>query len=126
MGAKRSRQFTSEGMKEEDNNKPTVHPVWRGVGIILMVLVPLMGFAAASLFLDANNHNHWMRIPNQLYVSGPDNLILVKVILTVVFGGIIYFILMMLTFIIYRIFGPSRLGPTDAPPVHWKDDHKSS
>jgi quinol-cytochrome oxidoreductase complex cytochrome b subunit len=126
MGAKRSRQFTSEGMKDDDKNKNAVHPVWRGVGILLMVLVPVMGYAGAMLFLDANNHNNWFKIPNQLYISAPDHLILVKAILTIIIGGVIYFLLMMLTFIIYRFFGPSRLGPTDAPPIHWKDEHKSS
>lgn len=126
MGAKRSRQFTSEGLKDEDKDKKAVHPVWRGVGFLLIILVPVMGYACAMLLLEANSHNLWVRIPNELYIAGPDNLLLVKAILTIIFGGIIYFLLMMLSFIVFRIFAPTRLGPTDAPPIHWKDDHKSS
>lgn len=112
-------------MSDKTPDKNAVHPVWRGVGILLMVLVPVMGYAGAILFLDANSHKNWVRIPNQLYISGPDNLILVKAILTIIIGGVIYFLLMMLTFIIFRIFAPPRLGPTDAPPVQWKNEHKS-
>ena len=125
MGSRRSQHFTSEGKVEKADRKGTVHPIWRGVGIFMMVLVPAMGFGGALLVLDANSHNSWFRIPNQLLVPGTDHLLLVKGILTIIIGAIIYFLLMMLTFIIYRIFGPPRLGPQDAPPVQWKSQDKS-
>lgn len=119
MGTRRDQSSSSTG-----DGKKTVHPVWRGVGILLMVLMPVMGYVGSLLLLDENNKHSWIRIPNELLVPGPDHLLLVKAILTVVIGASIYFIFMMLTFIIFRIVAPPKLGPTDVPPVQWKSRDK--
>jgi quinol-cytochrome oxidoreductase complex cytochrome b subunit len=124
MGTSRGQRFTSEGVVEK-KDKNTIHPVWRGVGIILMVLIPVMGYVGAMIVLEANRMNSWIRIPGEVLVPGPDNLLLVKVILTVMIGAVIYFLFMMVTFIIFRIADPPKLGPKDAPPVHWKTKDKT-
>jgi quinol-cytochrome oxidoreductase complex cytochrome b subunit len=124
MGASRGQRFTSEGVVEK-KDKNTIHPVWRGVGILLMVLIPVMGYVGALMVLEANRKNSWFRIPGEVLVPGPDNLILVKVILTIVIGAAVYFLFMMVTFIIFRIAAPPKLGPKDAPPVQWKTKDKS-
>lgn len=90
-----------------------------------MVLIPVMGYVGALIALDANDRNGWIRIPGDLLIPGPDHMILVKLILTVVIGAIIYFLFMMLTFIIFRVVAPPKLGPTDAPPIHWKSKDQS-
>jgi quinol-cytochrome oxidoreductase complex cytochrome b subunit len=118
------RRFTSSGVVEKGKKAP-IHPVWRGVGILLIVLVPIMGYAGATLLLEENTMHQWFRVPGQLVVSGPDHMILVKLILTIIFGAVVYFLLMLVTFIIYRLFGPSRMGPNDVPPVRWKDQDRS-
>jgi quinol-cytochrome oxidoreductase complex cytochrome b subunit len=124
MGTRRDQSSSSSG-GGKNNGKGTVHPVWRGVGILLMVLMPVMGYVGSLLLLDENNKHSWVRIPNELLVPGPDHLLLVKAIMTVVIGASIYFIFMMLTFIIFRIVAPPKLGPTDVPPVQWKSKDRS-
>jgi len=96
------------------------HPIWRGVGFALLVLAPVMGYAASVLFLDLNNKNRWVPIPGDLLIAAKDPFLLLKLILTLVFALIIFLIFQLLTFFIYRVAGPSRYGPLDVPPVKYK------
>jgi|WetSurSiteA1Bulk_404760.scaffolds.fasta_scaffold65340_2 quinol-cytochrome oxidoreductase complex cytochrome b subunit len=118
-----SQRYTSEGVQNKKKGENT-HPIWRGIGILLIVLLPVMGYLGAMVILDENKRQVWFRVPHALLVPGPDNLLLVKVILTIAIAAILYFIIMMITFIIFRIVSPPKLGPTDAPPVQWKTKTK--
>lgn len=119
-----SQRYTSEGVENKKKSGQT-HPVWRGIGLLLMVLLPVMGYIGSLMVLEENRRQSWFRIPGDLLISGPDQLLLVKAILTVVIAAVLYFIIMMLTFIIFRIVAPPKLGPTDAPPVTWKNKDRS-
>jgi quinol-cytochrome oxidoreductase complex cytochrome b subunit len=123
MGPKKAHSYTSDGRMER-KNKGDIHPIWRGVGIFLIVLIPVLGYLGSLLILKTNQGNTWIRIPSQLIIPGPDPLLLVKAILTVIIGSFVYFVLMLITFVVYRIFGPSRMGPLDVPPLHWKTKSK--
>ena len=123
MGPKRSHIFTSEGLVEQKKSID-IHPIWRGVGIFLIILIPVLGYIGSLLVIKSNITNPWLRIPEQIVVPGPDPLILLKIVLTILIGSFVYFVLMLITFIVYRLFGPSRLGPLDAPPIHWKNKNK--
>lgn len=119
MGSKRNQPNTSGGLANK-SGKTTIHPIWSGVGVFMFVLVPVLGYLGALLILDMNRTARWFKIPVQLLIPGADNLLLIKVIFTIIIGAIVYFILMLLTFIIYRYYGPKQLGPLDTPPVRWK------
>jgi quinol-cytochrome oxidoreductase complex cytochrome b subunit len=123
MGTKRQQSYTSK-VDIEVKGKRDVHPVWRGVGLLMIVLIPVLGYIGALLVINSNKTNPWLTVPRALIVPGPDPLLLVKVILTIIIGAFVYFILMLLTFIIFRIFAPSSRGPFDVPPVHWKTKDK--
>ena len=118
-----STRYTSEGVEKKSKGDGS-HPVWRGIGFLLIILLPVMGYLGSMVILEENETQRWFRIPSALFVSGPDQLLLVKAILTVIIAAILYFIIMMLTFIIFRIVSPPKLGPTDAPPVQWKTKNK--
>ncbi len=123
MTPKKEHIFTSEGMVEQ-KKKTGIHPIWRGVGFFLIVLIPVLGYVGSLLVIKSNAAQPWLRIPPQLIVPGPDPLILLKVILTILIGSFVYFILLLITFIVYRFFGPTRSGPLDVPPLHWKNKNK--
>jgi hypothetical protein len=108
----------SDGVKATPKRK--VHPVWRGIGCVFMVLNPIMAYAGMVVIMDLNRQNGWMNIPRDLVVEYKDPLILVKGILFLVLLFLLYAIFMMFTFLVERIAGPSRFGLYDVPPVWYR------
>jgi hypothetical protein len=110
------------------------HPVWRGIGCIMMIIVPILSFGLAEITVQ----DAWAQqfIPYQLlgnpvmpptlwkvgflnpllgFIQSQDNL----------YGVLVFFFLYLIvlgTFIsagnafIYRSMGPPQYGPLDAPP----------
>ena len=108
--------------KKEDlrDREVRLHPVWRGVGFALIVLTPIMAYAATLVILDANTANNWVQIPKELLYQGSDPLLFAKMILTVVLIFLIGSFFSLITFILYGAFGPKRYGPMDAPPTVYR------
>jgi len=46
--------------------KRSAHPVWRGIGCLLLILIPILSFAAARTFLQENAQANWIAIPREL------------------------------------------------------------
>lgn len=40
-----------------------VHPVWRGIGFLLMGVVAVMSYAGANLLVEANKTKVWIVVP---------------------------------------------------------------
>jgi hypothetical protein len=125
-------------MKEVDQQLDRPHPIWRGIGCAMMIIVPILSYAAAEVsmpfFLERG------LVPQQLlftpvlptwvwYAPGLARIIqflfgryaiFATLILTFVFilllGGVFSFIYAL----IYRSMAPSRYGPMDAPPPKTK------
>ena len=38
----------------------TVHPVWRGIGCIIMVILPILAYAGAWILTRENFKSHWL------------------------------------------------------------------
>jgi hypothetical protein len=116
-----------------------VHPVMRGIGCIMIVLVPILAYGTALLLIDYGIRHGWPIPPNWLQpvnvhplllelrglagvwalLRRQDNFIAVVVFtiaITVLIGGIMSIIYGY----IYTIFGPPRYGPQDAPPIRVK------
>ncbi|HPH95155.1 MAG TPA: hypothetical protein PKW33_03245 [Anaerolineaceae bacterium] len=118
-------RYQPYGKNVQAEDKDEFHPIWRGVGCILMVVVPLLAFGLTLLGLQNLN----IQVPRQFIVplSWPgwqyfppfmrtQNILVIlmgTLALTVLIGGLLTFI----TFVIYKFFGPSRYGPTDMPPI---------
>lgn len=94
-----------------------IHPIWRGVGFLFMVLAPVMGYFGSLLLIDANKTNKWIIIPNDLLASGSDPMLYVKIGLTILLAFIIFFILQFIGMLVFQIAGPERYGPLDVPPI---------
>ncbi len=103
------------------NPKPEIHPVWRGVGFAMIILIPILSYFAGLLLIAANKARDWIPIPPELVnklTADPD--LYLKIIMTIVISFFIYVIFMLVTFVTHRLFAPSSLGPTDAPPIRRK------
>lgn len=111
------------------------HPVWRGIGCILIVVVPLISYALAALTVGIAVKQRWP-IPYQLlghpvvpaslwksqalaplwaFIQAQNNLyaILVFAVLYIIVIGTI---LSVGYAVLYHFIGPPRYGPLDAPP----------
>ena len=108
-----------------------VHPIWRGIGCILIILIPIMSYAAAVMLVDANITAGWVPAPAVYmqtvlvpYLDMPiahlyANLMVAGVLMLVGYAGLMVFYSVM-----YSVVGPPRLGPQDAPPIHRKRKQK--
>lgn len=44
-------------------DKQGVHPVWRGLGFLLMGVIGVMSYAGANLLVEANKTKGWVAVP---------------------------------------------------------------
>ena len=43
-----------------------VHPIWRGIGFLLMGLITIMSYAGANLLVEANKTKAWIEVPYEI------------------------------------------------------------
>lgn len=100
-----------------------IHPIWRGIGCLLMILIPVMAYAGAVLLVQANLSQGWVPIGSELSqrVTIPNvgsfdylfaNLLVAGILAMLGFGLIVA-----IYALVYRAVGPSHLGPLDAEPI---------
>lgn len=119
---------------EKPRVKKELHPVWRGIGFIFLILAPLMGYYGTLAVLELNSKNHWFPIPSSLINRngidflgsiGQDPMLFVIAIMTVVLTFLFYALLQLISFSLYGLFGPKRYGIYDAPPAQIKRKKQS-
>lgn len=49
--------------RDTKDTEKRVHPVWRGIGFLLMGLIAVMSYAGANLLVEANKTKGWIAIP---------------------------------------------------------------
>jgi hypothetical protein len=126
---------TAQQRRSVSNNERPLHPVWRGIGCILILFIPALSFFLAAATVQLAVDQNWPMpyqllgypaIPNLLwkdigivpllsFIHSQNNL---YAILTVTFVYIVFFV-SLVSFgyaFLYRFVGPSRYGPLDAPP----------
>jgi hypothetical protein len=93
-----------------------IHPIWRGIGCILLLLLPFLSYLTSVLLVEANIENQWMPIPEVL--AGPPQIpfLFAHLVLTLFFVILLFGFLMIFYSLIYTKLGPPKYGPTDAPP----------
>ena len=102
------------------DNKTYIHPIWRGIGFVMLIFAPFMGYIGSILLINLNKEHNWMPVPRDLLISGNDPYLIIKIIITIVIAFIIFLIFQLITFFIYRVAGPSKYGPTDVPRVAYR------
>lgn len=119
-----NRYRTSSVTPEE---KREIHPIWRGIGCILIVIIPLMAYASAVLLIDENAQRGWFRIPPDinnipipafLATNLPGwivNDFYAKLLVAFLFALIFFALFTVLYSFAYRLGGGYRPSPVDAP-----------
>jgi len=78
--------------------KPYLHPIWRGVGFVMMVIIPVVSIAAGQYIFEQNKIEHWFGIPSWLVIRffKFDPFILAKAVL-------ILFLMVIITSVLYTL-----------------------
>lgn len=101
-----------------------VHPIWMGIGCLLLIIIPIVSYAGAALLVEANTEAKWielsailmrtitipaigLKIPHLLA-----NLLIAFVLAFIGFG-----VLMIIYSIVYSVIGPEKYSPMDSPPI---------
>ena len=132
-------KYTTHSRQAPKRRSYGVHPVMRGIGCIMMIVVPILAYGIALLLVDYGIRQGWpipaswlqpitihpllFRLrgltPVWNFLLVQDNLMAVMVFtiaIIVVIGGLMSIIFGYL----YSLFGPPRYGPLDAPPIRVK------
>jgi hypothetical protein len=112
------RRESSQSLTPSKNSQP-MHAIWRGVGFGMMILIPVMSYALARLFLDENFIKGWITFPKNMYLENtplPSDL-LILILIMIVFMLVMYAIFTFFSLIIFRLFAPPSYGPLDVPPI---------
>lgn len=133
-----SKYRSSTLVKVKDRTRQP-HYLWRGIGCVMMIVIPVISYVSGKLVIDALIKARYY-IPLQL-LGRPElpSLFYKSNGLMVILGPIIRinnlyayltatFLIMLLLSgtmslvyaVIYRMFGPSRYSPLDAPPPKYK------
>jgi Na+/proline symporter len=75
-------QFEIDSMR--DKQKP-LHPIWRGIGCILLVGLMSLGYLFAGWFLETNKSTGWIRIPAEFSFPPAEPYLFIKLILAFIF-----------------------------------------
>lgn len=111
--------------------KREIHPLWRGIGCILLFVIPLMSYAAAVLIVEENFKRGWFPIPPELVVTLPTALeaalpewvasyFLVKLLLAGAVSVMLFGLFTLLYSMVYGLGGGYQLKQGDVPPVRQK------
>ena len=98
-----------------------VHPIWRGIGCLLIIMIPVMSYAGAVLLVRENMQQGWIPMPYEL--ARPVTIPLVGAVSYLYAYLLAAGVLAVLGFasvtviysLMYSRMGPPRFGPTDAP-----------
>lgn len=132
-------KYQSSVVKRGKDKSRETHFAWRGIGCLMMIIIPAMSIAAGYETIKYGLDHNWAipyqllgipRYPDFFYQSSGLMTLLSPItgithfyayaamsfIYMVFFGGIIS----MIYAIVYRIMTPSRYGPLDVPPPNIK------
>ena len=129
-------KYNQGGMYHAPPPNKELHPIWRGIGCLLILVVPVVAYLLADLTIRGAIAQGWP-MPYQLmgypvmpvflwnvtpglapiltFIQGQNNLYAV-LSLTIVYIVLLSSLISIVYSIIYRLVGPPRYGPTDVPP----------
>lgn len=107
-----------------------IHPVWRGIGCVMILIIPMLAFAGAILVVQENARQKWVPIPAELSQSitlpifGTVDSYLAVILVAVLLALIGFGLMTIIYSLVYSVIGPSKYGPQDAPPIHKKPNSR--
>ncbi|MBE0670620.1 MAG: hypothetical protein IH588_08540 [Anaerolineales bacterium] len=132
-------KYRSSAVRREKPKDQGPHVIWRGLGCLMMIIIPLISFASSYELVNYGLSNEWS-IPYQLlgtpklpeFIYKSDALwtvfkpiteiqhfyayLAIGILIMILLSGFISVVYA----IIYRILGPARWGPLDMPPPKFK------
>lgn len=129
-------KYTSYRKQAPSVQRGQVHPIMRGIGCILLAIVPLISYGSAVLLVKYGVGKGWPIPPNWLgtpdlpsllwrlsglraplsYLQAQTNL-MANLIFAIAIAVVIFGVMSMVYGFIFKLLGPPQYGPTDAPPV---------
>ena len=128
-------RYTSYQREKPKPKRNEVHPVMRGIGCILLVLVPILAYGTAVYVVDYGVRRGlpipitWLGMvdipPLLLRLAGlsviwnflqAQNNLTANLVFALVIAIVIFGILSIIYGFTYKLFGPPEYGPTDMPP----------
>jgi hypothetical protein len=108
-----------------------IHPIWRGIGIVLLILIPFISYIAAVI-IDEPGYLYQWGLPyepsyDQVWFTFPGLGYPVSAMILMITGvlSLISFAIIMIFYaIMYSVLGPPRYGPLDAPPEQYVKKRK--
>lgn len=97
-----------------------IHPIWQGIGCLMVVLIPVVSYAGAVLLVNANNVNNWVTIPKDFIGPQGNPLLYTQIGVTVLFSLFGFAFIVILYSLLYRFIAPPQRGPLDSPPIRRK------
>jgi len=128
-------KYSSSSRQAPKPKREETHIIWRGIGCLMMIIIPAISIASAIEIINYGLAHNWA-IPYQLlgYITLPD-IFYKSSGLMIIFGpltripnlyayagtSLLFIVLLggtisVIYAAVYRMVGPSRWGPTDAPP----------
>jgi hypothetical protein len=132
-------KYTTHSRQAPKPRSDGVHPIMRGIGCIMMIIVPVLSYGAALLLVDYGISQGWPIPPTWLqpitihplllklrglapvwnFLLQQDNLIAI-VAFTIAIIVVVGALMSIIYGYLYSMFGPPRYGPQDAPPIRVK------
>jgi len=116
-------KYNSMQRREPTRREPVgLPPVWRGIGFGMMILIPGMAYVGMLVLMQYNQDHNLFPIPMDMInkTVGGDPLLYVKIGVVLAIMLVLYAVLMMITFLLNKIFVPDQLGPFDVPRVAYR------
>jgi len=101
-----------------------IHPVWRGIGCLLILIGPVMAYLIADMLVTMTISEGWYALPRDL--TRPYQIPLIEITVPHFFANLMAtalllllgFALIMIAYtLIFSVAGPGRYTPMDSPPV---------
>jgi hypothetical protein len=111
------------------------HPIWQGIGCLIIIILPVISYALADLTVQAVVNARWSFLPYELLGTPrfPDfvwkfwqlaalatpltriNNLYANLVLTFIYVIVLSGLASLGYAIVYRFIGPPRYGPQDVP-----------
>ncbi|MFC2064349.1 hypothetical protein ACFLXB_04555 [Chloroflexota bacterium] len=134
----------SKYQKPKEIEEKKIHPIWRGIGCILALILPVISYFLSIELVNYGLANEWpiprellgyVHIPRQILgINLPGNIIgpitsyqnlLAVIVFTIVILILLTGLISWIYSLLYRVIGPPKLTPIDAPPIKTRKVRKS-
>jgi hypothetical protein len=132
-------KYTSQVKQKETPRVRGVHPIMKGLGCVIMIIVPILSYGVAILIVDIGVQRAWpipaewlgtpqfhpwlWKLSGLAYILGwlqTQTNLYANFVFAIGVGTVIGGIMAIFFGYLYRMAGPSEYGPLDVPPARVK------